>query len=56
VHVHFFGTDCLSFGAGIHLQDGDVMEVAFEGFGRALRNPVHVAKPASTPIEVGSLG
>jgi hypothetical protein len=56
VHVHFFGTDCLSFGAGIHLQDGDVMEVQFEGFGRALRNPVHVAKSSSTPIEVSSLG
>lgn len=56
VHVHFFGTDCLSFGAGIRLQDGDVMEVEFEGFGRALRNPVHLAKSASTPIEVSSLG
>ena len=56
VHVHFFGTDCLSFGAGVQLQDGDVMEVRFEGFGRPLRNPVHVAKPASTPIEVSSLG
>jgi len=56
VHVHFFGTDCLSFGAGIHLQDGDVMEVAFEGFGRALRNPVHVAKAAAALIEVNSLG
>ena len=48
VHVHFFGTDCLSFGAGIALQDGDVMEVAFEGFGRPLRNPVHVATSTSS--------
>jgi hypothetical protein len=56
VHVHFFGTDCLSFGAGVHLQDGDVMEVEFEGFGRALRNPVHVAMSSSTPIKVSSLG
>jgi hypothetical protein len=46
----------LSFGAGVHLQDGDVMEVEFEGFGRALRNPVHVVKSSSTPIEVSSLG
>jgi hypothetical protein len=38
------------------LRDGDVMEVRFEGFGRALRNPVHVAKSASTPIKVSSLG
>jgi hypothetical protein len=56
VHVHFFGTDCLSFGAGIALQDGDVMEVAFEGFGRALRNPVHVAASVPSLVEVSSLG
>jgi hypothetical protein len=43
VHIHFFGTDCLSFGDGVRLQDGDVMQVAFEGFGRPLRNPVRVA-------------
>lgn len=56
VHVHFFGTDCLSFGAGVTLQDGDVMEVAFEGFGRPLRNPVRVATSTSSVVEVSSLG
>jgi len=56
VHVHFFGTDCLSFGEGIRLEDGDVMQVSFEGFGRPLRNPVHVSKSASTLIEIDSLG
>ena len=40
VHVHFFGADALSFGDGIRLQDGDVMEVRFAGFGRPLRNPL----------------
>jgi len=40
VHVHFYGADTLSFGDGVVLEDGDVMEVHFEGFGRALRNPV----------------
>ena len=40
VHVHFFGTDCLSFSDQIRLQDGDVMQVAVEGYGRPLRNPV----------------
>ena len=40
VHVHFFGADAFSFGDGIQLEDGDVMQVAFEGFGRPLRNPV----------------
>jgi len=56
VHVHFFGTDCLSFGAGVRLHDGDVMEVEFDGFGRPLRNPVRLAKSESMPIEVSSLG
>lgn len=55
VHVHYFGTDCLSFGAGIQLQDGDWMEISFEGFGRPLRNPVHVAQTAPTPIDVKPL-
>ena len=41
-HVHFFGADAFSFGAGIQLCDGDVMVVAFEGFGRPLRNPLRV--------------
>ena len=40
VHVHFFGAHCLSFAEGVRLMDGDVMQIAFEGFGRALRNPV----------------
>jgi hypothetical protein len=43
VHVHFFGTAALSFGDGVKLLDSDVMQVAVEGFGRALRNPVRVA-------------
>ncbi len=42
VHVHFMGADCLSFGEGVQLADGDVMKIKFEGFGRALQNPVRV--------------
>jgi hypothetical protein len=42
VHVHFFGAHSLSFGDGVTLKDGDVMEVRYEGFGRALRNPIQV--------------
>lgn len=53
VHVHFFGTDCLSFGDGVRLQDKDVMQVAFEGFGRPLRNPVCVV--GSTPELVSTI-
>jgi hypothetical protein len=40
LHVHFFGADAFSFGDGVRLEDGDVMQVRFEGFGRALRNPL----------------
>ena len=42
--IHFFGADAFSFGAGITLQDGDVMVVAFQGFGRPLRNPLKLEK------------
>jgi hypothetical protein len=41
-HVHFFGAHSLSFGDGIVLKDGDCMNVHYEGFGRALRNPIRV--------------
>lgn len=40
IHVHFLGTDCLSFSDGIYLQEGDVMQVAADSFGRPLRNAV----------------
>jgi hypothetical protein len=42
VHVHFFGADGFSFGEGVKLEDGDVMQVRFDGFGRALRNPLKI--------------
>ncbi|MGA2908742.1 MAG: AraD1 family protein [Terracidiphilus sp.] len=42
VHVHFFGADSLSFEDNIVLQVGDWMEVRYEGFGRALRNPIRI--------------
>lgn len=41
LHIHFFGADAFSFGEGLQLEDGDVMQVRFDGFGRALRNPLH---------------
>jgi hypothetical protein len=52
IHVHFFGTDCLSFSDHIRLQDGDVMQVTVEGFGRPLRNPVHVDRSTPAPINI----
>jgi hypothetical protein len=42
-HIHFFGADVFSFGAGIELKDGDVMELELEGFGRPLRNPISIS-------------
>ncbi|HET7102775.1 MAG TPA: AraD1 family protein [Terracidiphilus sp.] len=42
VHVHYYGAHSLSYGDGVVLEEGDVMEVCFEGFGRALRNPIHM--------------
>lgn len=41
-HVHFFGADGFSFGDNITLQHGDIMEVAWEGFGRPLKNFLNV--------------
>lgn len=52
LHIHFFGADAFSFGSGVELRDGDVMEVAFESFGRPLRNTVRVMSGDETPIEV----
>jgi hypothetical protein len=56
VHVHYYGAHTLSFADGIRLEDGDVMVVQFEGFGRPLRNAVRIAAPVCEPIEVLSLG
>lgn len=56
VHVHFFGTDYLSFGDGIQLADGDIMKLTFEGFGRPLCNPVRIAKGEPRLIEATPLG
>jgi hypothetical protein len=52
VHVHFFGTDCLSFSDQVRLQDRDVMQVAAEGFGRPLMNPVRREKSKPDIINV----
>jgi hypothetical protein len=54
-HVHFFGTGGFSYGAGIRLEDGDQMVVAFEGYGRPLRNPVRIDRKAPEMIAVQAL-
>jgi len=52
VHIHFFGADAFSFGEGIRLADGDVMEVRFEGFGKPLRNTVRVETSPESLVTV----
>jgi hypothetical protein len=53
-HVHFFGADHFSFRDRVRLEGDDVMEVAFKGFGRPLRNPVQVdrSRPAAVTAKV----
>lgn len=56
VHVHYFGADCLSFGEGVELKNGDLMQVRFEGFGRPLVNPLRIADSPQSLIDVIALG
>ena len=55
VHVHYFGACSLSFGDGIELDTGDIMQVQFEGFGRPLRNPLQIDRAANTLVTIKSL-
>jgi hypothetical protein len=38
-----------SFKDRLRLEDGDVMAVSFEGFGRPLRNPIRI-EPGDQPM------
>lgn len=55
VHVHFFGADAFSFGAGVRTQNGDVAVVSWNGLGRALRNPIVTDKAADELVQVSVL-
>ena len=55
VHIHFYGADAFSFGAGVTLEHGDEMVVEWQGFGRPLRNPIHVAPDQEELVEVRTL-
>jgi hypothetical protein len=52
VHIHFFGADAFSFKDRLRLEDGDVMTISFEGFGRPLRNPIRIDRSEQEPIFV----
>lgn len=54
-HVHFFGADAFSFGAGVTLQSGDEMLVHWEGMGRPLVNPIHIEQATETFIKTKPL-
>jgi len=56
VHIHFFGADCLSFSDGVRLQDGDIMQVAVEGYGRPLQNTLRTSRCAPELVKVLALG
>lgn len=53
--VHYYGADAFSFGAGVGLEDGDVMEVAWNGFGRPLRNPIAIDRSEQPLVAVRPL-
>jgi hypothetical protein len=55
LHIHFFGAAVLSFGQGVELAEGDVMQVRFAGFGRPLRNPITISGDAETLVKVNPL-
>jgi hypothetical protein len=52
VHIHFLGADCLSYGEGVRLERGDVTEVQFANFGRALRNVIAKEEPVTASVRV----
>jgi hypothetical protein len=49
VHIHFLGADMFSFKDRLRLEDGDLMMVSFEGFGRPLRNQIRIDRSHVTP-------
>jgi hypothetical protein len=52
VHIHFFGTMKLSFGSRGPLQDGDRIEIEFQGMGEPLTNYVQRVPPDPNPVIV----
>lgn len=52
VHIHFLGATAISFADGFAIEDGDEAMIEFEGFGRALRNPVKFDRRPEQPIAV----
>lgn len=51
VHLYFFGTMSLSFGKRGPMQDGDVIEIRFDAFGKPLINTVR-REPAENALPI----
>lgn len=54
VHIHFFGANGVSFGAGFQPSDGDIFEIDVPLFGRALRNQLRI-DASDPPVRVRGL-
>jgi hypothetical protein len=54
VHIHFFGANGVSFGAGFQTRDGDLFEIDVPLFGQPLRNALKIASNAG-PVRVRAL-
>jgi len=55
VHIHYFGADAFSFGDGVELSDGDIMEIELAGFGRSLGNTLRIDRTPERFVSVPSL-
>lgn len=53
-HVHFLGAAAFSFGAQMKLEDGDLMQVAWNGLGRPLINPLAIDGQSPTLVAVNT--
>jgi hypothetical protein len=56
VHIHFFGADAFSFGDNMQLQDGDMMNISFDGFGKPLKNPININNMDEELLTVQTFG
>jgi hypothetical protein len=55
LHVHFLGAAAFSFGEGVELRNGDIMQVHFAGYGRPLRNPIRIDTFPAALVSVQNL-
>lgn len=56
LHIHFFGADAFSFGEGVRLEHGDIVEIAAPAFGKPLRNSISIAREKEQQVSMAALG